>query len=117
LSQRKYAFKILEEVGYLGCKPVDFPMETNLKLQGIEEDLLADPTSYRRLIGKFLYLTTTLPYISYSIGKLSQFMDKLAKVHMDAAYKVLRYMKHSPRQGLFFPVNSKLHIKGFCDSD
>ena len=47
LSQRKYALEILEEAGYLGCKPVDFPMETNLKLQSTEEDLLADLTSYR----------------------------------------------------------------------
>ena len=32
LSQRKYAFDILEETGMLDCKPVDTPMDANVKL-------------------------------------------------------------------------------------
>ncbi|XP_038986484.1 uncharacterized mitochondrial protein AtMg00810-like [Phoenix dactylifera] len=112
LGQLKYFLGI--EVAQ--CKR-DFPMETNLKLQNTDEDLLIDPTSYRRLIGKHLFLTTTRPDISYSVGKLNQFMDKPAKAHMNAAYRVLRYIKQNPGQGLYFSVDSELHIKDFCDSD
>ena len=32
LSQRKYALNILEETGMLECKPVDTPMDPNVKL-------------------------------------------------------------------------------------
>ena len=32
LSQRKYALDILEEAGILDCKPVDTPMDPNVKL-------------------------------------------------------------------------------------
>ena len=32
LSQRKYALDILEEIGMLDCKPVDTPMDPNVKL-------------------------------------------------------------------------------------
>ena len=32
LSQRKYALDILEETGMLDCKPVDTPMDPNVKL-------------------------------------------------------------------------------------
>ena len=32
LSQRKYAFDILEEISMLDCKPVDTPMDPNVKL-------------------------------------------------------------------------------------
>ena len=32
MSQRKYALDILEETGMLECKPVDTPMNPNVKL-------------------------------------------------------------------------------------
>ena len=32
LSQRKYALDILEETDMLGCKPVDTPMDPNVRL-------------------------------------------------------------------------------------
>ena len=32
MSLRKYVLDILEEIGMLDCKPVDTPMDPNLKL-------------------------------------------------------------------------------------
>ena len=32
MSQRKYVLDILEEIGMLDCKPVDTPMDPNVKL-------------------------------------------------------------------------------------
>jgi hypothetical protein len=92
-------------------------MEPNIKLSREKGDLLSDPTVYRRLIGRLVYLTITRPDISFSVQLLSQFMDSPRKPHMDAAYKVLRYIKSSPGQGIFFPASSSLHLKAFCDSD
>ncbi|RVW77215.1 Retrovirus-related Pol polyprotein from transposon RE1 [Vitis vinifera] len=49
LSQRKYALDILEETGMLGCKPVDTPMDPNVKLVPGQGEPLGDPGKYRRL--------------------------------------------------------------------
>ncbi|RVW99855.1 Retrovirus-related Pol polyprotein from transposon TNT 1-94 [Vitis vinifera] len=67
LSQRKYALDILEETGMLDCKPVDTPMDPNVKLVPGQGEPLGDPGRYRRLVGKltispllvqtFLFLT------------------------------------------------------------
>ena len=106
ICQRKYALELLSKSGYLGCKPATTPMDPNLKLSHEDGDLIDDPTRYRRLIGKLLYLTITRPDLSYSINRLSQFLANPRLPHLHVAIRVLQYIKWIPGQGLFFPSNS-----------
>ena len=46
MSQRKYALDILEETGMLECKPVDTPMNPNVKLVPGQGKPLRDPGRY-----------------------------------------------------------------------
>ncbi|XP_021733403.1 uncharacterized protein LOC110700203 [Chenopodium quinoa] len=43
LSQRKYALDVLSEVGMLGCKPIDTPMEQNHRLAYAEGEPFSQP--------------------------------------------------------------------------
>jgi hypothetical protein len=117
VSQHKYALDILEDSGVLGAKPVLFPMDPNIKLSRSDGELLYDLSSYRRLVGRLVYLTITRPDLSFSVQMLSQFMDSPREPHMDAASRVLRYLKSSPGHGAFFPSDSNLKLKVFCDLD
>lgn len=117
ICQRKYALEVLEDAGYLGAQPTRCPMVQNLKLSLLEGELIADPTTYRRLVGKLLYLTITRPDLSYSLQVLSQFLDSPRQPHLNAVYHVLRYLKGTSGQGLFFSTSSDLHLKAFCDAD
>jgi hypothetical protein len=101
----------------LAAKPVKFPMEQNLKLSKDEGDLLSDSTSYRRLVGRLLYLTITRPDLALSVHILSQFMVKPRQPHLEAAHCVLRYFKQAPAQGLIFSTKSNFHLKPFSYSD
>ena len=102
LCQRKYTLEVLNDTGLLGCKLAKTPTEQNLRLSKFKGEELKDPSSYRRLIGRHLYLTITRPDITFAIHKLSQYISKPRRPHLDAAYKVLQYFKNEPRKGLLF---------------
>ncbi|KAL6323616.1 hypothetical protein AAG906_039210 [Vitis piasezkii] len=116
ISQRKYALEIIKDAGLLGAAPIDTPMERGLKLSD-KSDLLKDPGHYRRLVGRLIYLTVSRPDITYSVHVLSRFMHQPRKLHMEAALRVVRYLKNAPGQGLFFSSNSDFRLRAYCDSD
>jgi len=90
LNQRKYCLDILSEFGLTGCKPVSSPANPSIKLNNIDGDLISDPTNFRRLIGKFLYLTHTQLDISYAVQQVSQFMTAPRTSHLQAAIHILK---------------------------
>ncbi|RVW14377.1 Retrovirus-related Pol polyprotein from transposon RE1 [Vitis vinifera] len=110
LSQRKYALDILEETGMLDCKPVDTPMDPNVKLIPGQGEPLGDPGKYRRLVGKLNYLTITRPDIYFPVSVVSQFLQSPCDSHWDAIIRILRYIKSTPGQGVLY--ENKGHTQG-----
>ncbi|XP_019089093.1 PREDICTED: uncharacterized protein LOC109127935 [Camelina sativa] len=123
LTQRKYVLDLLETTGFSDCKPSDVPMKPDQQMsltsfsrrkkkkvppvkEGDDEydvepahpsdstlALLTDTKQYRRLIGKLQYLTITRLDITFSVSKLAQYSSAPWKFHLQAAHKVLRYLK------------------------
>ena len=92
-------------------------MDQSLKLRSSNGDSVLDPSLYRKLIGKLLYLTLTRLDISYSVHKLSQFMSAPKMPHLEVAYKILKYLKKTPGQGLFLSAQFEMQLKCYCDAD
>lgn len=69
------------------------------------------------MVGSLVYITITRPGIAYVVGVVSQFMQKPRMIHLDAAYRILRYLKGSPGKGLLFPSSSSLQMTGDGDAD
>ncbi|RVW55533.1 Retrovirus-related Pol polyprotein from transposon RE2 [Vitis vinifera] len=117
LSQRKYALDILEETGMLDCKPVDTPMDPNVKLVPGQGEPLGDPGRYRRLVGKLNYLTITRPDISFPVSVVSQFLQSPCDSHWDAVIRILRYIKSTPGQGVLYQNRGHTQVVGYTDAD
>lgn len=110
MFQRKYSLD-------RGVRPDKFLMEQNLKLTPTTRVVQNDPTKYRKLIGRIIYLTITRLGIFYSFKTLIQFMHEPRKLHWDDALRVLRYIKGTHRQGMLFSTSNDLSLKAFCDSN
>lgn len=127
LSQRKFILEIVSEAGLSGCKPAIIPIEQNTKLTtheydsssspSIDDSLLEDPSVYQRLVGKLIYLTMTRPDICYAVQILSQFMHKPKQSHMNAALKVVKYLKGCPGLGIFLSRDCDMKMMAYCDTD
>ena len=117
LCQRKYTLDIVSEAGLLGAKPCGFPIEQNHRLGLANGELLSNPESYRRLVGRLIYLAVTRPDLAYSVHILSQFMQEPRIEHWEAALRVVRYLKGTPGQGILLRADSDLSLQGWCDSD
>ncbi|XP_020239929.1 uncharacterized protein LOC109818814 [Cajanus cajan] len=117
LSQRKYVLDLLSDIRFLAAKPSPTPMVKTNKLSQSDGTPYADPASYRRLVGKLLYLTTTRPDISFAVQQLSQHISSPSTTHYMAVTRVLHYLKGNSGQGLFYPMQSSLQLKAFSDSN
>ena len=83
LSQRKHALEIVDDCDLLSAKPSDFTMEENHQLALATGSYLQDARSYRRLVGRLIFLTITCPDLSYAVHILSQFMQAPREEHMN----------------------------------
>ncbi|XP_071708375.1 secreted RxLR effector protein 161-like [Rutidosis leptorrhynchoides] len=69
------------------------------------------------MVGSLIYLTITSPKIVYSAGIILQFMQCPTNVHLDAAKRILRYVKGSMGHGLWYKKCDDVLLNGFVDAD
>ncbi|XP_015941322.1 secreted RxLR effector protein 161-like [Arachis duranensis] len=77
----------------------------------------SDVSTFRRLIGRLVYLTTTRPDIFVRGRKLSHCLDCPTTAHYSAALRILKYLKNTPASGLFFSASSDLLPSGYSNAD
>ncbi|KAI5333442.1 hypothetical protein L3X38_023573 [Prunus dulcis] len=92
-------------------------MEQNLKLNNEDGELLHNPETYRRLVGRLIYLTITRPDIVHTVHILSQFMQSPRTTHKDAADRLLHYLKGTPGQGILLSSSNNFQLRAYCDSN
>ncbi|XP_019053901.1 PREDICTED: uncharacterized protein LOC109114922 [Nelumbo nucifera] len=117
ISQRKYVLDLLKDTGKLGAKLANTPIDVNHRLEDCSDEPIADMKQYQRLVGRLLYLSMTRPNIAYAVGVLSQFMHAPKATHLEAAHRVLRYLKKFPGTGLLFGKHEHIRVEVYTDAD
>ncbi|XP_019101803.1 PREDICTED: uncharacterized protein LOC109133271 [Camelina sativa] len=62
-------------------------------------------------------MTITRPNITFAVSKLAQYSSAPRKFHLQVAHKVLRYLKGTIGQGLFYGKDYDFSLRGFSDAD
>lgn len=117
LTQHKFITDIISDTGLQDAKVAGSPYIQGVKLTADMGQPLQDVESYRRLVGRLLYLSMTRPDISYAVQQLSQFMQAPRTMHLKAALTVVKYLKGTSFIGLFLPATNDLKIRAFSDAD
>ena len=117
ISQRKYALDILEKTGLMNSKPVETPMDPNIKLLPKQGEHFSDLEQYRRLVGKLNYLIVTRPDISFVVSVVSQFLNFPCEEHWNVVIRILKYIKSSPGKGLLYDSNPDTKVVCYSDAD
>ncbi|GKE11963.1 putative ribonuclease H-like domain-containing protein [Tanacetum coccineum] len=117
ISQDKYVGEILKKFGFSSVRTASTPMETNKALTKDEDGEDVDVHLYRSMIGSLMYLTSSRPYIMFSICACSRFQVQPKVSHLNAVKRIFRYLKGQPKLGLWYPKDSPLILEAFSDSD
>ncbi|KAL8476611.1 hypothetical protein ACS0TY_029055 [Phlomoides rotata] len=78
---------------------------------------LVSQVDYRALIGSLLYLTTSRPDITFTVGICARFQADPKKSHLEAARRILKYLKAMVNFGIWYPDDDNLELIGYSDSD
>ncbi|XP_019451900.1 PREDICTED: uncharacterized protein LOC109353999 [Lupinus angustifolius] len=105
----------------LECNTTTTPVEVgNTVCKGSLGEETVDPTLFRQIIGSLRYVCNSRPYIAYRVGVISRHMEDPRASHMQAAKKLLRYLKGSLDYGVHFPKAGQMkqkEIYGYTNVD
>ena len=99
------------------CKSASTPFLFGVKLEDGRNTPLVDNTLYRQLVGSLLYLTDSIPKLSYVVGAVSWFMQEPHQLHWKASKQILQYVHGTITFGIHYAVDSALDLIGFTDFD
>ncbi|XP_040251584.1 secreted RxLR effector protein 161-like [Aegilops tauschii subsp. strangulata] len=87
-----------------GCKACHMPMEPRFKLSRESTASVIDEMEYRSIVGSLRYLVHTRPYMTFSVGYVSRFIEAPTKEHLIAVKA-------------HFEGESTAQLVGYNDSD
>ena len=117
ISQRKYALEVLERFGMDKSNPVHNPIVPGTKLLKDEDGVKVDSTFYKQIVGSLMYLTATRPYMMFVVSLISRYMGNPTELHLQAAKRVLRYLRGTTDFGVFYKKGGCEELIAYMDSD
>ena len=117
VCQKKYAREVLKKFHMEDCKSTTSPMNQKEKFSKDDGVDKVDEKHYKSLIGCLMYLSATRPDILFAVSILSRFMHCASEVHLQAAKRVVRYIKDTLDYDVKYSHSHNFKLYGYSDSD
>lgn len=93
------------------------PMVPGSKVDMDKDGEQIDETFYKKIIGSLMYITKTRPDLQFAVSLLSRYMSRPTKLHLQAAKRVLRYLKGTMDFGIWYKRELIGELLVYTDSD
>ena len=122
IDQEAYILTILKRFRMSSAKDGLSPMDPNVNINNNQcEDKPANTQLYLSMVGSLMYAAMgTRPDLAFYVAALSRHNQKPLQMHLTAAKRALRYLKHTATFGLYYARQSDQDNGppiGFTDSD
>nr|XP_016470457.1 PREDICTED: uncharacterized protein LOC107792737 [Nicotiana tabacum] len=93
-------------------KVIDTPIATATRLDMNESGSPINQIMYRDITGSLLDLTASRPNIVFSVGLCARFQSNPKESHLNAAKRILRYLKETQNMVLYYPSGDNFNLIG-----
>ena len=69
------------------------------------------------MIGSLIYLTTSRPDLSFSVGICARYQSDPRESHLKAVKRIIKYIHETSHYGIWYPRDSTLQLIGYSDAD
>ena len=115
IHQDKYTRELLKKFGMSNAKEVATCMASSTYLEKDKKGKDVSAKLYRSMIGSQLYLTAFRPDILFSVCKCAHFQLCSKESHLTTVKRILKYLAHSHKLGLWYPRHSIFVLIGYSD--
>src|ERR1043165_77757 len=93
IHQSKYVKELLNKFSLQDSKSCSTPITPTTQVEPGDQGKQIDQTMYRCMIGSFLYLTPSRPYIMFSTCVCARYQSAPRESHLTAVKRIFRYLK------------------------
>jgi hypothetical protein len=121
IDQQNYTREKLNEFGLSDC--IESPIPGDSSVHNRDKIGEVDRHKYMQIVGSLIYAHHgTRPDITHSTNIVCRYMSQPNANHMQAAVKILRYMKGTVKYGLKYKndedkYGNEVEVTGYCDAD
>ena len=107
----------MKKFGLESASSVRTPMSPNVKLTINLLSKSVDPTLYRSMIGSLIYLTASIPDISYNVGMCARYQANPKQSHITAVKCIIKYIKSISNFGVWYDKDTNDVFAGYSNAD